>query len=93
MKHLDTMVMFNRRCKSLGRIDTEIACQVNQYEEYWKSLLQRLVSVIKSIADRGLAFRADDENVGSPKSKFSKKRRCDASGDLFCNSFTNWWLS
>jgi len=30
-----------------------------------------LVSVVKFIAERGLAFR-DDENVGSPR-KFSKK--------------------
>jgi len=33
--------------------------------------LQRLVSVIKFIAERGLAFR-DDENVGSPRSFFQK---------------------
>jgi len=68
MKHVDSTITFSRRFKSLGRIDTELACQVNQSEQYWISLLQRLVSVIKFIADRGLAFRADDENVGSPRS-------------------------
>jgi len=47
MKHVHTTVTFSRRCKSLGRIDTELACQVNQSEKYWKSLLQRLPSVIK----------------------------------------------
>jgi len=58
-----------------------------------------LVSVLKFIAERGLAFR-DDVNVGSAgnffkkifKSSFqqnSKKRRCDACGDWFRNSFTN----
>ena len=47
-------ITFSRRCKSFGRIDTELASQANQYEQYWKSLLQRLVSVIKFIADRGL---------------------------------------
>jgi len=55
-------------------------------------LLQRLVFVIKFIAERGLAFR-DDENVGSPRifsSKYSKNR-CDTSGDRFCNGFTNRW--
>ena len=60
--------------------------------------LQRLVSVVKFIAERRLAFR-DDENVGSPRKFFQKifktyfkqilKRRCDASDDRFCNSFTN----
>ena len=54
MKHVDTTITFSRRCKSFGRIDTELASQANQYEQYWKSLLQRLVSVIKFIADRGL---------------------------------------
>jgi len=33
--------------------------------------LQRVVSVIKFIAERGLAFR-DDENVGSPRNFFQK---------------------
>ena len=61
--------------------------------------LQRLVSVVKFIAERRLAFR-DDENVGTPRKFFRKnfktflkqilkKRRCDASSDGFCNSFTN----
>ena len=63
--------MFIRRCKSLGTIDMELACQVNQCEQYWKSLLQRLVSVVKLIAKRGLSFR-DDENVGLPRKFFQK---------------------
>jgi len=58
--------------------------------------LQRLVSVVKFISERGLAFR-DDENVGSSRKFFQKifqnffqaklkNRRClDASGDRFCN--------
>ena len=33
--------------------------------------LQRLVSVVKLIAERGLAFRGD-ENVGSPRKFFQK---------------------
>jgi len=28
-----------RRCKSHGRIDTELSSQVNECEKYWKSLL------------------------------------------------------
>jgi len=61
--------------------------------------LQRLVSVVKFIAERRLAFR-DDENVGSPRTSFQKifkiffkqvfeKRGCNASNDWFCNSSTN----
>jgi len=60
--------------------------------------LQRLFSVVKFIAERRLAFR-DDENVGSSRTFFQKmfktffkqvfEKRCDASNDWFCNSFTN----
>ena len=39
--------------------------------------MQRLVSVVKFVAEQGLAFR-DDENVGSPRNffqaKFQKKK-------------------
>jgi len=61
--------------------------------------LERFLSVVKFIAERGLAFR-DDENFGLPRKFFQKmfktffkqilkQRRCDASSDWFCNSFTN----
>jgi len=58
----------------------ELSNQVNQCQRYWKSLLQRLISVVKFIAERGLTFR-DDWNVGSPRNffqaKFQKKKiRC-----------------
>jgi len=53
MKHVDATITFSRRCKSLERIDTELAYKVNQQEQYWKPLLQRLVYVVKFAADRG----------------------------------------
>ena len=62
----------------------------------WK-ISDILVSVVKFIAERGLAFR-NGENVGSPGEFFHKVfetlfkqilKRCDASNDWFCNSFTN----
>jgi len=56
--------------------------------------MQCLVSVIKVIAERGLALRGDNENFGSPRkffqicskffqATFQKKRRWKASGDRF----------
>jgi len=52
--------------------------------------------VVKFIAERGLAFRVD-ENVGSPRMFFQKifktffkqilKKRCDASSDLVLQQF------
>jgi len=62
--------MFIRRCKSLGTIDMELACQVNQCEQYWKSLLPATFGFCQFIAERGLALRGDDENAGSPRNIF-----------------------
>jgi len=68
-----------------------------------ETLLQRLVSFVKFIADRGLAWRLKEmmKTLGRPETfskknfktffkQIFKKRRCDASGDRFCNSFTNF---
>jgi len=72
MEHKDASITFSRRCnESLWRIDTELASQFSQCQQYWKSLLQRS-SVVKFIAERGLASR-DDENVGSPRNVFHEK--------------------
>jgi len=81
-----------------------IADVVNHYEELLQNkpvrsinannignrlCLQRLVSDVKFIAERGLALR-DDENVRWPRKFFQKifkqmlKKRCDASSDWFC---------
>ncbi len=34
--------------------------------EYWNKILKRVVSIIKFLAERGLAFRGDNEVFGSP---------------------------
>lgn len=34
---------------------------------YWRNILERVGSTIKCIAERGLAFRGDNEIIGSPK--------------------------
>lgn len=52
-----------RRCQ--GRIDTSIEIAYNKDKEYWFNVLQRVVSVIKFLASRGLAFRGNDEILGS----------------------------
>jgi len=65
-EHIDAMITFNRRLKLAGRMDTKLAQQIQQQEQYWKSVLERAVSVIKFIAERGLAFRGDNELIGSP---------------------------
>lgn len=66
-EHIDALIAFNCRLKVAGRMDTKLARQVEQLEQYWKSVLKRAVSVIKFIAERGLAFRGDTELIGSAR--------------------------
>ena len=40
--------------------------QIAEEAGYWKDVLKRIVSTVVFIAERGLAFRGSDENVGSP---------------------------
>ncbi|KAL4084120.1 hypothetical protein QTP88_027955, partial [Uroleucon formosanum] len=56
-----------QRGKVTGRIDQELAMQELQQIEYWRKILRIIVSTIKFIAERGLAFRGDNEIVGSPR--------------------------
>ena len=53
--------------KVVRRINTEICCQVEEQTKYWENILQRIVSVIKFIAEHGLAFCRDNEIVGSQR--------------------------
>lgn len=66
-EHITATIALNKRLKVLGRIDVELTQQTERLERYWKAVLKRVVSVIKFIAERGLAFRGDNELVGSPR--------------------------
>ena len=66
-EHIEATIAFSRMSKVTGRIDAELAREVERLENYWKSVLERVVSVIQFIAERGLAFRGDNELLGSPK--------------------------
>lgn len=48
-----------------GRIDSSLEIQFNKEKDYWTKVLQRVVSVIKFLSSRGLAFRGDTELLGS----------------------------
>ena len=66
-EHLKATITYNMRLKAIGRIDKELTQQVEHLEHYWRSVLKRVVSVIRFIAERGLAFRGYNELVGSPR--------------------------
>lgn len=63
--HLDAVVAVYRRANELGVIQSALAEQVKHAETYWRSILRRLVSVIKFACERGLALRGDNQLIGS----------------------------
>ena len=63
--HHQAVLSLARRTAEVGRIDHELSQQVSQVEDYWRSLLKRLVSVLTFLCERGLAIRGDDQIIGS----------------------------
>ena len=63
--HLESIITLANRGKEHGRIDQDLAKQEAELRDYWCKLLMRIVSTIKFIAERGLAFRGTDEVIGS----------------------------
>ena len=47
------------------KIDAALTKQLEDEKKYWKSLLERIINVIKFVCERGVAFRGTDETVGS----------------------------
>ena len=46
-------------------IDAELLDQFRDEASYWREVLMRIVAVIKFLSERGLAFRGDNEILGS----------------------------
>jgi hypothetical protein len=63
--HSNCVCSLVQRGRDTGRIDDELAQQINTTSIYWRNVLQRVVSVITFIAERRIAFRGDNEMVGS----------------------------
>lgn len=65
LQHRQCMINYVARMKTTGRIDSELLSQYNTEVNYWKNVLKRIVAVVKFLASRGLAFRGDNETLGS----------------------------
>lgn len=63
--HRQCMITLITRSKNLGRLDTDLISQYESEVNYWKEVLRRVVAAIKFLSSRGLAFRGDDELIGS----------------------------
>ncbi|XP_065672025.1 zinc finger MYM-type protein 5-like [Hydra vulgaris] len=64
--HIEAVWKTASRAKKAGRIDSELAHEMDRHELYWRSLLKRLISVLKFVCERGLVLRGDNETIGSP---------------------------
>ena len=64
--HLESLEKYVTLQTERARIDESLLKQYNAERMYWRSVLQRVVAVIKRLSERGLAFRGDDELIDSP---------------------------
>ena len=63
--HRACMQALISRRRAACRLDCCLQIQFDQEKEYWIKLLQRVVSVVKFLSSRGLAFRGENEIPGS----------------------------
>ena len=65
--HKNCLIDLKTRGSIIGRIDTQILKGLKTEIKYWRNVLQRVVSVIKTLSSRGLSFRGHTEKFGSPQ--------------------------
>ena len=62
--HRNARLTWLARTQVLG-IDAELLDQFRDEASYWREVLRRIVAVIMFLSERGLAFRGDNEILGS----------------------------
>lgn len=65
--HIEAVIGLARRAKEVGVIDCNLTRQLVEVENYWKDVLQRVITVITFVCERGLALRGENETIGSPR--------------------------
>ncbi|XP_008181540.1 zinc finger MYM-type protein 1-like [Acyrthosiphon pisum] len=63
--HRKSMLTWLDRVNAKNRIDKTMAEQMLSEKKYWVEVLRRVVSVVKFLAVRGLAFEGNDSRLGS----------------------------
>jgi len=65
MEHRNSLLTYLTRKRSTN-LDSKLSEQIQAEKVYWKQILHKCVEVIKTLSERGLAFRGDNEIIGSP---------------------------
>lgn len=63
--HLENDIDYKQRMKRQTSIDESFENSYQNEVSYWRNVLFRIVKVIKFLGSRGLAFRGDDQKLGS----------------------------
>lgn len=63
--HREAMLTLAARQQYAGRIDGQMELEFTKERDYWRNILKRIVAVIKFLAERGLAFRGNNELINS----------------------------
>lgn len=63
--HRKSVLTYITRKKRLLQVDTLLFTQYEGENSYWRSVLARIVSVVKFLSVRGLPFQGDDEHFDS----------------------------
>ncbi len=59
-----SVLNLKERAKIHGRVDHELALQLEAESSYWKNVLRKVIATIKKQASCGLPFRGDNEKLG-----------------------------
>lgn len=63
--HITNYLKYRTRTKQTDTLDQHFMKQEQVELKYWREVLRRIVSVVKFLGSRGLAFRGDDQTFGS----------------------------
>ena len=66
-EHRRCLLEYSIRHKESDCVDSVFLSQHRSQKEYWHKVLKRVVSVIRFLASRGLAFRGENQTIGSSK--------------------------
>ena len=65
-EHKQCLLDFMCRGKELGKIDHDLASEVNAEISYWRNVLKHVVAIVFKLTSRGLALQGSNEKLKDP---------------------------